>query len=247
MTNGTALLRGLRGIDRIIVGHIMSMRMAVEVVRRMTGGAIARAAACQLGRVVMADITVVMLDVVGRVYKGHVVHCRGMTAAAFGLLRHQGGVVLSVRGPVSGLAAVAGATVIHCNGDGTVGSVTGSTGVMLLVIGWVDEAGTCGQCCSVTAATFAMQVEVTSGCMIDIVIGPDFAGMASGTGVRSVFMGGCRTLEGIRCRVVTGGTAVVDLGVTRIGEGGRRINVTDQTSGFASNEHRGDVINTMIC
>ena len=111
MTYGTALLRGLRCIDRGIVGHIMTMRMAVEVVRRMTIGAIARCGARQLGRVVMADITVVMLDVVGRVHKVRVIHRGAMTAATCGLLRDQGCMILSVRCPVTGLAAVARGTI----------------------------------------------------------------------------------------------------------------------------------------
>ena len=120
MTYGTALLGGLRCIDRGIVRHIMAMRMAVEVVRRMTIGAIARCGARQLGRVVMTGIAGVMLDVVGRVHKVRVLHRCGMTAATCGLLRDQGGMILGMRGPVTGLAAVALATVVDSDADSAV-------------------------------------------------------------------------------------------------------------------------------
>src|SRR5210317_868511 len=117
VTRGTALLRALRGVDRGIIRHIMAMRMAVEVVRTMTLAAIARCGARQLRRVVMADITVVMLDGVGRVHKGHVIHRRAMTAATCGLLRDLGCMIFSVVRPITGLVAVALATVVESDAD----------------------------------------------------------------------------------------------------------------------------------
>src|SRR5210317_1903571 len=182
MTRCTALLRALRGVGRRVVADIMTMRMAVEVVRRMTLGTIARCGARQLGRVVMADITVVMLDVVGRIHKVRVLHRRGMTAAALGLLRHQGGVVLSVRGPVSGLAAVAGGTVHRTGGDGAVGVMARGTGVMLLVIRRVDEVRSSGQRRRMTARTLAVQRDIAGRLVIDIVIGPVTTRMTGRTG-----------------------------------------------------------------
>src|SRR5210317_692721 len=117
MTRCTALLRALRGVGRRVVADIMTMRMAVEVVRRMTLAAIARCGARQLGRVVMADITVVMLDAVGRVHKGRVIHRRAMTAATCGLLRDLGCMIFSVVRPITGLVAVALATVVESDAD----------------------------------------------------------------------------------------------------------------------------------
>ena len=47
-----------------------------------------------------------------------------------------------------------------------------------------------------------------------------------------------RTDQGVGRGVVTGCTTVVDLVVRRIGEAGRRIDVTDQAGGFAGHEAR---------
>jgi len=45
---------------------------------------------------------------------------------------------------------------------------------------------------------------------------------------------------------MTGGTVIMDLVVARIGEGGGRINVTNQAGHFAEHITGSDVINTMI-
>src|SRR5210317_1561790 len=127
MTYGAALLGGLRCIDRGIVGHIMAMRMAVKVVRRMTIGAIARCGARQLGRVVMTGVAGVMLDVVGRVHKVRVLNRCTMTAATCGLLRDLGCMIFSVVRPVAGHRAVAGGTIHRTGCDGAVGVMARGT------------------------------------------------------------------------------------------------------------------------
>ncbi len=124
--------------------------------------------------------------------------------------------------------------------------MTGGTGVMLLIVERINKARSGGHGHRVTAGTFAVQRQVAGGRMIDIMIGPVAAGVTGGTGVRTDFMADGAADQGVGARVMTGGTAVMDLVVARIGEGCRRVIVTDQTGRFTSDVLRGNVINTVI-
>ena len=246
VTRCTALLRGLRGIGRRVVADIVNMAMAVEVVRRMTIGAIARCGARQLRRVVMANITVVMLDVVGRIHKVRVLHRRTVTAATTSGLRDLGRMIFDVVRPVTGYTAVALATVVDSDADRAVGTMARGTGVMLLIIRRVDEVLTRGQRCRMTACTRAVQGHIAGRRMINVMIRPVATRMTGRTDIRTAFMAHRRADQGVGARIVTGGAAVMHLGIVRIGEGGRRIDVTDQTIGFTGHVTGTDVIHAMI-
>ena len=130
--------------------------------------------------------------------------------------------------------------------------MTGCTGVMLLVIGSTDERSSQGF--SVAARTIAVQAEVTSGCMINIMVSPVTTYVTGGTGVRVAetihiidqTMAIRAAFERVGRRIVTGGTAVMDLGIARVGEAGCRVGVTHQTGGLAGDKTGGDVINAVI-
>ena len=247
MTRCTALLRALRGIGQRVVADIMTMRMAVEVVRRMTLAAITgrcdRSVACR----VMTGSTAVMLLVVRAIDKVGVIDGLGMTAVTFGLQRDQGGVVLGgVGAEVTGDTTVTRATVVDRDADRAIRRMTGGTGVMLAIVGRINKTGAVGQGRRVTAGTAVVRGDITVRCMSDIVIGPVTTRMTGRTDIRTAFMAHRRADQGVGAGVVTGGAGIMDLVVARIGEGGRRIDVTDQTIGFTGHVTGTDVIDTMV-
>ena len=153
MTRGTALLRALRGIGQRVVADIMTMRMAVEVVRRMTLAAIASQGDSRVGGRVMTGAARIMLLDVRRVDEVRVIDGLGMTAVTFGLQRDQGGVVLGgVGAEVTGDTTVTRATVVDRDADRAISGMTGGTGVMLAVVGRIHKASVIDRC-TVTAGT----------------------------------------------------------------------------------------------
>jgi len=139
----------------------------------------------QLGIVGMADVTVVVLEVIGQVDKSDIVKGAAVTAGTPGRLGHLQGVIFGVGGPIAGHGCVTLATVIHGNGKRTVGGMTGGTGVMLLVVDRINKTRSGGHGHRVTAGTFAVQRQVAGGLMIDIMIGPVATNVTVCTGVRS--------------------------------------------------------------
>ena len=182
MTTSTFSLQRNRG--RMILAY-----MGGKVARytSMTLAAITGCGTRQLGRVVMADITVVMLHVVGRIDKGRVIDRCAVTAGTTGRRGDLGRMILSMRGPVTGYAAVTHGAVAGTRRLRAVGRMARGTGVMLLVIRRVDEVLTRGQRRRMTARTLAVQGDIASSCMIDVMIRPDATRMTGRTGVRTAF------------------------------------------------------------
>ena len=174
----------------------------------VTLGTVTGCRAGQLGGGAVTDITVVMLGVVGGIDKVHIVDSCTVTACTTGGCGDFGRMVFSVGRPVTGNATVTFATVIDRNGNGTVCSMTSETGVMLLIIDRADEASACGHSRAMTAGTFAVQAEVTGGCVIDIMVSPVTGGVTGGTVTTA---GDGRAFQGIGRFVVTAGTAVMNL------------------------------------
>ena len=154
--------------------------------------------------------------------------------------------IFSVRGPVSRLTAMAGGTIHRSGRDRAVGTMARGAGVMLLVIRRVDEVLTRGQRCRMTARTLAVQGHIAGRRMINVMIGPVATRMTTGTGVRTAFVAHCRADQGVGARIVTGGAVIMDLGICRIGEGGCRIDVTDQTGRLAGYVSGRNVIHAVI-
>ena len=98
-----------------------------------------------------------------------------------------------------------------------------------------------------TAVTFAVQSDIAGRLVIDVVIGPVTTRMTARTGVRAAFVTGCNADQCVGRAVMTGRAAAMNLRITAAGEGGCRIDVTDQTIGFTGDITGGDVIDTMIC
>ena len=192
----------------------------------------------------MTDVAIVVLEIINATYEGHVINGGAVTAGTASGRSHLGGVIFGVGRPVTSDATVTFTTIIDSNGNRTVSCVTGGTGIVLLIaVSCADKAGTGGHGGCVTAATFAVQAQVTGSRMIDIMISPVTTGVTGGTGPAARNRAAD---QGVGARIMTGGAAVMDLVVCRIGEGGRRINVTDQTGCFTGDEAGRDVINTVI-
>ncbi len=115
--------------------------------------------------------------------------------------------------PVGGDSTVTRATINRTAYYGSVDCVTRGTGVMLLIISRADKALTCGHRRGMAAGTFAVQRDITGSRVIDVVVGPDTSGVTGRTVIRSDFMTDGAALQRIGRRVMTGGTAVMDLGI----------------------------------
>jgi hypothetical protein len=85
MTDGTTLLRWLRGIHTGIVRYVMTMDVAVKVVRGMTLATItSRSCRCIRGAVVTGG-TCIMFLVIGTINEVRIIDCLGMTRITFRL------------------------------------------------------------------------------------------------------------------------------------------------------------------
>ena len=241
------------GLQRDLGGVILCrMRRKITCDAAMTLRTVTRCGARQLGPGVMADITVVMLDIAGRIDKGRVIDRAAMTAGTTGGLRDQHSMILSVRGPVSRDSAVACGTINRTGGDGAVRTMARGTGVMLVVIRRVDEVLTRGHRRGVAACTLAVQRDIAGRLVIDIVIRPVATRMTGRTGVRIAEPGIQGTMvhrradQCVGAGIVTGRTAVMHLGIVRIGEGRCRIGVTDQAGRLAGHVTGTNVIHAVI-
>jgi hypothetical protein len=96
-----------------------------------------------------------------------------------------------MRGPVTRYSAMTHGAVTGSRRLATVCPMARSTGVMLLVIRWVDEALASGQRRGMTARTLAVQGDISISLMIDIVIRPGATGMTGRTHVRTAFIALC--------------------------------------------------------
>ena len=94
----------------------------------------------QLGGRVVTDVAGVVLEGIGQADKVDVINGAAVTAGTTGRLGDLASMIFSVGGPVAGDATVAGATVNRSSGDGTVGGMTGGTGIMLFIIGQINKA-----------------------------------------------------------------------------------------------------------
>ena len=121
--------------------HCVTMRMVVEVVGRMTLAAIAGRCDRSIRRRVMAGGTAVMLLVVRAIDEVRIIDRCGMAAAAFGLLRDLGRMVLRrVRRKVTNHTRVTLAAIAsRC--DRSVGRrvMAGGAAVMLQVVGRIHK------------------------------------------------------------------------------------------------------------
>ena len=115
------------------------MRRKVTCDAAMTLRTVTRCGARQLGRVVMADITVVMLDVVGRIHKVRIIDRCAVTAGTTGRRGDLGRMIFSMRGPVTGHRRCDTWNNPRNRWRCAVGRMARGTGVMLLVIRRVDE------------------------------------------------------------------------------------------------------------
>ena len=113
---------------------------------------------------------------------------------------------------------------------------------MLFIIGQINKALTCCQGYCVTAGTFAVQADITRPGVIDIMIGPVAAGVTGRTGIRTALITLGRADQGIP-GAVTGGTPIMYLRVATVGEGGRRVDVTDQAAGITGDIPGADMVN----
>ena len=179
----TAATTGRLGHQERMILRCMRRKVACDAA--VTLRTVTRCGARQLGRHAMADVTVVMLDGVGRIHKGRVIDRRAMTAGTTGRLGHQERVVFGVRGPVSRLAVVTCRTINRTGGDGAVGCMARSTGVMFLVIRRVDEALTRGHRCRMTARTLAVQGDIAVRLVINVMIHPVATRMTGRTDIRA--------------------------------------------------------------
>ena len=94
MTDGTTLLRWLRGIHTGIVRYVMTMDMTVKVVRCMTLATITgRSCRCIRGAVVTGG-TGIMLLVIGTINEVRIIDCLGMTRITVRLQRYLRSMIL---------------------------------------------------------------------------------------------------------------------------------------------------------
>lgn len=222
------------------------MRRKVNRYTAVALGAVARCCTRQFSRGAVADITVVMLQVVGWIHKAGVINRGRVTAGTTRMARYLGRMILGMRGPVRRYTAVACGTVNRTCCDRTVGPMARRTGIMLLVISRVNKALASGQRGAMTARTLAVQGDISISLMIDIVIGPVTANMTGRTYIRAAFMAYGRTDQCVRRAVMTGRTAVMYLVVAPARKRCGRIRMTYRTPCLDRYVTRRYMIYTMI-
>lgn len=107
VVNRLGMTRSTLGLLRYLAGMVLG-RMGCKITRnpRMTLAAITGCRTRQLGTCVMADIAVVMLQVVNRINKGSIINRGIMTARATRMLGYLRRMILGMRGPVRRYTAV---------------------------------------------------------------------------------------------------------------------------------------------
>ena len=182
--NGRAMAILTGCCKRHTVGGRMVYVMGVEVQRRTVvyiavalGTVAGDPAVLQRTVSVMTGGTVIVLDVVGTIYKGLTGSDRRcMAGGAVRCQRHVtgAGMIDTMIGPDTAAVAVstdriaAGTAGSQCNQRQVRGAgMTGGTGIMLLVIAGIGK-GRIGNCCGMTIQTGSLGVHTAGGVMINV-------------------------------------------------------------------------------